>query len=125
MKLQHELVVVDLDKKALKKIVRKERIVRSMWKLNENRTRVILENRVEEKKRVSTHAPDLWNTFKDGVLRACDEVCGKKKEISRRDRVDMSWWNEEVKYTRVFLRHFRDPITMKIASLESEKIMSM
>ena len=125
MKLQHELVVVDLDKKALKKIVRKERIVRSMWKLNENRTRVILENRVEEKKRVSTDAPDLWNTFKDGVLRACDEVCGKKKEISRRDRVDMSWWNEEVKYTRVFLRHFRDPITMKIASLESEKIMSM
>ena len=23
-------------------------------------------------------APDLWGHFKDEVLRACDEVCGKK-----------------------------------------------
>ena len=35
--LQHRLVVVDLDKKVLKKIVRKERIIRrKIWKLNEN-----------------------------------------------------------------------------------------
>ena len=38
----------------------------------------------------------MWKTFKDGVLKACDEVCGKK---SRRDRGDMWWWNEEVKDT--------------------------
>ena len=47
------------------------------------------------KELVSTDAPDLWKTFKDGLLKACDEVCGKKK--FRRDRGDMWWWNEEVK----------------------------
>ena len=83
--LQHRLVVVDLDKKVLKKVVRKQRIIKKIWKLNENRSRVRLEKRV--KKLVSTDAPDLWKTFKDGVLEACDEVCGKKK--SGRDRVDM------------------------------------
>ena len=40
---------------------------------------------------------DLWETFNDGVLKACDEVCGKKK--SRRDQGDVLWWNEEVKDT--------------------------
>ena len=39
----------------------------------------------------------MWKTFKDGVLKARDEVCGKKK--SRKDRGDMWWWNEEVKDT--------------------------
>ena len=56
--LQHRMVVVDLDKKVLKKIVRKERIIRrKIWKLNENQTRVRFENRVKEL--VSTDAPDL------------------------------------------------------------------
>ena len=94
--LQHRMVVVDLDKKVLKKIVRKERIIRrKIWKLNENQTRVRFEKRVKEL--VSTDAPDLWKTFGDGVLKACDELCGKKK--SRRDQGDMWWWNEEVKDT--------------------------
>ena len=61
-----------------------------MWKLNENRTTVKFE------KRISTDAFDLWKTFKYGVLKACDEVCGKK---FRRDREDMWWWNEGVKDT--------------------------
>ena len=39
--------------------------------------------------------PNLWKTFKDGVLKACDEVCGTKK--SRRDQGDMWWWNKEAK----------------------------
>ena len=51
----------------------------------------------ELKELVSTDAPDLWKTFKDGALKACDEVCGKKK--SRRNRGDMWQWNEEVKDT--------------------------
>ena len=93
--LHHRLVVIDLDEKVLEKIVRKRRIIRKIWKLNENRTRVRLEKRVKEL--VSTDAPDLLKTFKDGVLKACDEVCGKKK--CRRDRGDMWWWNEEVKDT--------------------------
>ena len=46
---------------------------------------------------MSTDAPDLWKTFRNGVLKACDELCGKKK--SRRDQGDMWWWNEEVKDT--------------------------
>ena len=51
--LQHKLVVVDLDKKALKKIVRKERIIRrKIWKLNENQTRVRFEKRVKEQIRL-------------------------------------------------------------------------
>ena len=47
---------------------------------------------------VSIHAPDLWKTFKDIIIKVCDEVCGKK---SRRDRGDMWWWNKEVKNTIV------------------------
>ena len=90
--LQHRMMVVDLDKK----VVRKERIIRrKIWKLNENQTRVRFEKRVKEL--VSTDAPDLWKTFRDGVLKACDELCGKKK--SRRDQGDMWWWNKEVKDT--------------------------
>ena len=86
--LQHSLVIVDPDKRVLKKVVKKQRIIRKkIWKLNENQTRVSFENRVKEL--VSTDAPDLWKTFKDGVLKACDELCGKKK--SRRDRGDM-WY---------------------------------
>ena len=86
--LRYRLMVVDLDKKVLKKVVRKERIIkRKIWKLNENQTRVRFEKRVKEL--VSTDAPDLWETFKDGVLKPCDEVCGMKK--SRRDQGDM-WW---------------------------------
>ena len=75
--LQHRMVVVDLDKKVLKKVVRKEQIIRrKIWKLNENRTRVRFEKRVKEL--VSTDAPDLWKIYRDGVLKACDELCGKK-----------------------------------------------
>ena len=80
--LQHRLVIVDLDKKVSKKVVRKQRVTKKMiQKLNENQTRVRFEKKVNEL--ISTDAPDLWKTFKDGVLKACDEVCGKKK--SRRD----------------------------------------
>ena len=46
-KLQCWLVVVDLDKKILKRIVRKEWIIkRKIWKLNENQIR--FEKRVKE-----------------------------------------------------------------------------
>ena len=94
--LQHRMAVVDLDKKVLKKVMTKERIIRrQIWKLNENQTRVRFEKRVKEL--VSTDAPDLWKTFRDGVLKACDELCVKKK--SRRDQGDMWWWNDEVKDT--------------------------
>ena len=37
--------------------------------------------------------PKLWGHFKDGVLKASDEMCGSK----RRCIGDTWWWNEEVK----------------------------
>ena len=37
--------------------------------------------------------PNLWEHFKDGVLKACDEVCWKK----RRSKGDTLWWKKEVK----------------------------
>ena len=83
--LQHRLVVVDLDKEVLEEIVRKEWMLRRMLKLNENCTRVRFEKGAREL--VSTDMSDLWKTFKDDVLKACDEVCGKKK--SWRNRGDM------------------------------------
>ena len=63
---EHRLVVVDLDEKVPKKIVR-----------NENRTRVRFEKRVKEL--VNADAPELWKTFKDDILKVCDEVREKKK----------------------------------------------
>ena len=44
---------------------------------------------------VDVGAPSLWRHFKDGVLVACDEVCGRMNE--RRSKGDTWWWNEEVK----------------------------
>ena len=68
--------------------MRKQRIIsKKIWKLNENQTKVTFEKRIKEL--VRTNMLDLWKTFKDGVGRACDEVCEKKK--SRRDQGDMCW----------------------------------
>ena len=37
----------------------------------------------------------MWEHLKDGALKPCDEVCGKK--MGRRSKGDTWWWNEEVK----------------------------
>ena len=68
-------------------------VVTKVGKLKEDDTRARLEGRAG--KLVSTDAPDLWKYFKEGVLKACDEVCGKKK--GRRDQGDTYWWKEDVK----------------------------
>ena len=86
--LQHRLVVTDLVKK---KVVRKEAIEGS--KPKEDNTRARFEGRVGEL--VNADAPDLRKCFKEGVLKACDEVCGKKK--GKRDQGDTWLWNEDVK----------------------------
>ena len=51
----------------------------------------------EEKviKLVDVGVTSLWRHFKNGVIQACDEVCGKK--WGRRCKGDTWWWNEEVK----------------------------
>ena len=83
VELQQRLVVTDLVKKVVKKVVRKKAIERrKIWKLKEDDTRARFEGRVGEL--VSADAPDLWKCFKEGVLKACDEVCAKKK--GRRDQ---------------------------------------
>ena len=57
---------------------------------------VEIRKRFEEKvtKLVDVGEPYLWGHFKHGVLKACDEVCGKKTE--RRSKGDTWWWKEEV-----------------------------
>ena len=72
-------MVVNLAKKVLKNIVRKKWIVRKrIYKLKENQTRV-----KSYKELITAELSDLWKTFKDGVLKARDEVCKKRK--CRRD----------------------------------------
>ena len=67
-------------------MVRKEAIERrKVRKLKEDDTRARFEGRVGEL--VSADAPDLWKCFKEGVLKACDEVYRKKK--GRRDQENM------------------------------------
>ena len=91
--LQHGMVVTDFIKRDVKKIIKRERIVRrKIWKLKEKDIQKKFEKRVEEL--VNIEASDLWSSFKDGLLKACDELCGKK--IVRRNRGDTWWWNEEV-----------------------------
>ena len=72
-------------------MVRKEAFKRrKVWKLREDDTRARFKGRVREL--VSVDGPDLWKNFKEGMLRACDEVCGKRK--GRRDQGNTWWWNE-------------------------------
>ncbi|XP_067056003.1 uncharacterized protein [Acropora muricata] len=88
------LVVMDLVKKKVKKVVRKEPFERrKVWKLKENDTRARFEQRVG--KLVSADAPDLWKCFREVMIKAFDEVCGKMK--GRRDQGDTWWWNKDVK----------------------------
>ena len=75
-------------------MVKKEAIGRrKVWKLKEDDTRARFKEGVGELG--SINAPDLSKCFKEGVLKACDDVCGKNK--GRRDKGDTWWWKEDVK----------------------------
>ena len=92
--LQHRLVVVDVEEQILKKSVKKSKRVRwRMWKLKEKEIKEKFEKRIE--KLVDFDSKDLWGSYKNGVLKACDELCGKTK--ARGDRGNTWWWNEQVK----------------------------
>ena len=58
---------------------------------------VKIRKRFEEKvtELVDVGAPNLWGHFKDGVLKACDEVCGRRR--GRRSKEIIWWWNRVVK----------------------------
>ena len=93
-KLQHRLVVADEEEQKLKKSVKKSRRVRwRMWKLKEKEIKEKFEERVVEL--VDTDSMDLWESYKNGVLQACDELCGKTK--GRGDWGNTWWWNEQVR----------------------------
>ena len=61
--------------------------------MKKNNMKTGFQERVKEL--VDVDAPNLWNTFKNRMLQACDEACGKKK--GRRNHGDTWWWDEEVK----------------------------
>ena len=92
--LQHSLVLADLDRMKMKKIVMKERIERRrVWKLKEEDIQKRFRKRVEELN--ASDDQDLWGSYCKDLLQACDEVCGRKK--GRADRGNTWWWNDEVK----------------------------
>jgi len=43
---------------------------------------------------VDTEEPNLWRSFKGGILKACDEICGVIP--TRQNRGNTWWWNDEV-----------------------------
>ena len=59
--LQHRLVVTDMDKRKLKKLVKNEQTFRRVWKLKENDMKTKFQERVREL--VDVDVRNLWNTF--------------------------------------------------------------
>ena len=90
--LQQRLEVVDVEEQKLKKSVKKsKRVRRKVWKLKEKEIKETFEERVVEL--VNTDSMDWWGSYKNGVLQACDELCGKAK--ARGNRGNTWWWNEQ------------------------------
>ena len=91
--LQYRLLVADVDQRKLNKVVKKEsRVKRMVWKFKEREMQDKFE-RVEEL--VDVETTNLWESFRNGVLKARDELCGKKKV--RKNGGNKWWWNEEVR----------------------------
>ena len=82
---QHALVIADIDKRKIRKVVRETCA---------ERRKITLPKDVKIRKRfakkvtefVDDGAPNLRGHFKDGVLKACDESCGNKRR--RRSKGD-------------------------------------
>ena len=76
-------MVVDVEEQKLKKSVKKSKKVRwRLWKLKEKEIEEKFEERVVEL--VDSDSVHLWGSYKNGVLQACEELCGKTK--GREDR---------------------------------------
>ena len=87
-------MIADIDRKKIRKVVKKTCAERRKIILMKD---VNIMKQFEEKviELVDVGEPNLWGHFKDRVLKACDEVCGKKR--GRRSKGDTWQWNEEVK----------------------------
>ena len=81
-------MVSDIDKKKIRNVVRNTCTERRQVSLLKD---VKIRKRFDENliKFVDVGAPNLWGHFKGEVLKACDEVCGKKR--GRRSKGD-TWW---------------------------------
>ena len=90
---QHTLAIADIDKKKIRKVARKTCAERKRITLLKD---VKIRKRFEEKviELVGVGAPGLRGRFKDGVLKACDDVW---EEDGGRRKGDTWWWNEDVK----------------------------
>ena len=90
----HALVIANIDKRKIRKIVRKTCAERRKITLLKD---VKIRKRFEEKviKFVDVGAPNLWEHRNVGVLKAGDQVCEKKR--GTRSKGDTWRWNEEVK----------------------------
>ena len=92
--LQHRLLFADVDKRKLNKVVKTEsRVKRMVWKLKAREMQKKFERRVKEL--VDVETTNLLKSFRDGVLTARDELCGKKKVT--KSEGNKWWWNEEVR----------------------------
>ena len=58
--------------------MKNEQIVRMVWKLKENIMRARFQERV--KKLVEVNIPNIWNAFKNDILKTCDEVIWKEEK---------------------------------------------
>ena len=115
--LQHRMLVADVDKRKLNKVVQKEsRVKRMVGKLKEREMQEKFERRVEEL--VDVETINLWESFRDGILMECDELCGKKKV--RKNGGNKWWWNEEVR--NVVVRKKEAFKTFRKTGLEDHKI---
>ena len=78
----------------MNKVVKKDsRVKRTVWKLKERKMQEKFERIVKEL--IDIETINLWESFRDGILTACDELCGKKKV--RKNEENKWWWNEEVR----------------------------
>ena len=89
--MQRNLVVVDLDKINTWWNTKGQR--RNVAKLGDEPYRQLSECRVKEIMSDNNH--DLCGSIKEGELKACDEVCGYKKD--RKCNANTSRWNSVVR----------------------------
>ena len=74
---QHRLLVAEVDERKLNNVVKKESRVKCMvWKFKKREMQEKFKRKVEEL--VDVETTNLREFFRDGILTACDELCGKK-----------------------------------------------
>ena len=114
----HALVIVDIDKQKIRKVVKKACAGRRKISLLKD---VKIRKQFKEKviKLVDVGVPNLRGHFKDGVLKACDEVCGK--EMWRRSKGDTWRCNEEVREAVSRKKHTRQCVKTVLMRYKSMK----